>query len=116
MTDLSDAGKQQREELVDDIRDTMSDTCDMDVSFSQYAEAVVKMLEKRGLLQHQINSAILDKIKAMETAEMLMRDQYRRAGHLSDDMYKLHGDRAQAFRDAARVIEAMGGCPCGGDL
>lgn len=53
MTDLSDLGKQQREELVDDIRDTMSDTCDMDVSFSQYAEAVVKMLEKRGLVRFQ---------------------------------------------------------------
>lgn len=51
MPNLSDLGRQQREELVDDISETMSDTCDMDVSFSQYAEAVVKMLEKRGLLQ-----------------------------------------------------------------
>lgn len=53
MRELSDLGRQQREELVDDIHDTMSDTCDMDVSFSQYAEAVVKMLEKRGLVRFQ---------------------------------------------------------------
>ena len=109
MTDLSALGKQQREELVDDITETMSDTCDMDVSFSQYAEAVVRMLEKRGLLPHQTIAVILDKLKAMETAEMLMRDQHRRAGYLSDEMYKLHGDRAKTFRDAVRTIERMAG-------
>lgn len=50
---LSDLGRQQREELVDDIYEVLSDTCDMDVSFSQYAEAVVKMLEKRDLVTFQ---------------------------------------------------------------
>lgn len=51
MAELSDLGKQQREELIDDIHEVMSDTCDMDVGFTQYATAVVEMLEKRGLVR-----------------------------------------------------------------
>lgn len=53
MTALSDLGKQQRDELIDDIHETMSDTCDMDVTFGMYARAVVEMLEKRGLVRFQ---------------------------------------------------------------
>lgn len=53
MSDLSDLGKQQREELIDDIAEKMSDTCDMGVSFSQYASAVVDMLEKSGKVKFQ---------------------------------------------------------------
>ena len=39
------------EELIDEISDVMSDTCDMDVSFGQYAKAVVLRLEKLGVLR-----------------------------------------------------------------
>ena len=34
-----------REELVDELRDALSDACDMDVTFGQYAEAAVKELQ-----------------------------------------------------------------------
>lgn len=50
---LSDTGKQQRDELIDDVYETLSNTCDMDVSFTQYATAVVEMLEKRGIVRFQ---------------------------------------------------------------
>lgn len=59
------------------------------------------------VVEDELRSEILSKLKAMETAETIMRDQYRRAGHLSDDLYKLHGDRAQALRDAVRIVETM---------
>lgn len=39
-----------REELVDEIRDALSDACDMDVTFGQYAEAVARMLDKHGIV------------------------------------------------------------------
>lgn len=51
MPDLSDLGKQQREELVEAISETISGRHGRLVP--QYAEAVVKMLEKRGLLHFQ---------------------------------------------------------------
>lgn len=36
-------------ELVDELSDVLSDTCDMDVPWSSYAEAVVKRLELLGV-------------------------------------------------------------------
>jgi hypothetical protein len=40
-----------REELVDKLRDALDDACDMDVTFGQYAEAVVRCLEKHGVFR-----------------------------------------------------------------
>jgi hypothetical protein len=40
-----------REELVNEIRDALSDACDMDVSWDQYAEAAARMLEKNGVFR-----------------------------------------------------------------
>ena len=37
-------------ELIDDVSDVLSDTCDQDVSWSQYAKAVVRYLRKEALL------------------------------------------------------------------
>lgn len=37
-----------RGELVDELSDVLSDTCDMDVTWGQYAEAVVERLAKLG--------------------------------------------------------------------
>lgn len=37
-----------REEMVDEISDALSNACDMDVTWGQYAEAVVKCLEGHG--------------------------------------------------------------------
>lgn len=59
--------------------------------------------------REELIDAVVSKLRAMETAEIIMRDQHRRAGHLSDDMYRLHGDRAQAFRDAAKAVESLRG-------
>jgi hypothetical protein len=39
-----------RSELIDEIAEAMSDACDMDVSWPGYAEAVLKRLEKNGLV------------------------------------------------------------------
>lgn len=44
-----------REELVDELRDALSDACDMDVTFGQYAEAAVRCLEKNGVLHLEDN-------------------------------------------------------------
>jgi hypothetical protein len=54
----------QREDLIDAIAETMSDTCDMDVSFAQHARAIVGMLEKRGALQTTEASADMEKLAA----------------------------------------------------
>jgi len=54
----------QREDLIDAIAETMSDTCDLDVSFTQYARAVVGMLEKRGALQPDDASDDMEKLAA----------------------------------------------------
>jgi phage host-nuclease inhibitor protein Gam len=51
MTDLSDLGKQQREELIDVVTGVIVDTCDLLANKS--ARAVVEMLEKRGLVRFQ---------------------------------------------------------------
>lgn len=40
-----------REELVDELRDALSDACDMDVTFGMYAEAAVRRLEKHGVFR-----------------------------------------------------------------
>jgi hypothetical protein len=45
--------QEQRDELIDDIADAMNDRNDMDVGFSELAEAVVELLEKRGLLRFE---------------------------------------------------------------
>jgi hypothetical protein len=42
--------EERRAELVDDIAETLSDTCDQDVSWARYAEAVVALLELRKLV------------------------------------------------------------------
>lgn len=42
-----------REELVDELRDALSDACDMDVTFGMYADAAVRCLEKHGIIRFQ---------------------------------------------------------------
>ena len=39
---------ERREDLVDAIADKLSDTCDLDVGWHDYARAVVAILEARG--------------------------------------------------------------------
>ena len=41
---------ERRADLIEEIAETLSDTCDMDVSWEQYATAVVELLEKKKLL------------------------------------------------------------------
>ena len=56
-----------REELVDEIRDALSDACDMDVTFGQYAEAVARMLDKHGIVygQADVNADLLAALREM---------------------------------------------------
>ncbi len=38
-----------KEDAIDGVRDAMSDVCDMDVGFTDYAKAALRYLEKHGL-------------------------------------------------------------------
>ena len=38
-----------REDLADEIAEVLADTCDLDVGWDRYAEAVVKALEQHGV-------------------------------------------------------------------
>jgi len=38
-----------REDLLDEIAEALSDTCDLDVGWHRYAEAVLKVLEGHGM-------------------------------------------------------------------
>jgi hypothetical protein len=40
---------ERRLDLIDAIADKLSDTCDLDVGWHRYAEAVVELLERQGL-------------------------------------------------------------------
>ena len=62
-----------REELVDELRDVLSDACDMDVTFGMYAEAAVRCLEKHGVFREW---------QTMETAP---KDGSRFWGKVDDD-------------------------------
>lgn len=38
-----------REDLLDELAECLSDTCDLDVGWDRYAEAVLKVLEQHGV-------------------------------------------------------------------
>jgi hypothetical protein len=42
-----------REDLIEEIAEAMSDACDMDVSWAGYAEAVMRRLEKLGIIPEE---------------------------------------------------------------
>lgn len=94
---LSDLGKQQREELVDDISDTMFDACDMDVGFSQYAEAVVKMLEKHRLVATRDTASQREKLAAW----MIDNDFVTGHGDTMDDLLGELSAQVKEVRSAA---------------
>lgn len=77
----------QREDLIDAIAETMSNTCDMDVSFTQYATAVVGMLEKRGTLHPKDETAAVECLVDAALNDNAMANMLKKMRELQDDLY-----------------------------
>jgi len=104
MTNPSDLAEEQREDLIDAVYETLSDTCDMDVSFTQYARAVVDMLEQRGLLR-SLNAKPADMEKL--AAWMMLNGFATGHGDTMDDLLGELGAQIKELRVSAHRFAQM---------
>lgn len=79
--------KEQRDELIDAIAETLQDTVDMDVPWSRYAENVFDLLEKHGVLNGADTTKVCEGLVDTALNDNAMAHMKKKLQGLTDDLY-----------------------------
>lgn len=79
--------KEQRDELIDAITETLQDTVDMDVPWSRYAENVFDLLERRGALNGTDTTKVCEGLVDTALNDNAMAHMKKKLQGLTDDLY-----------------------------